>query len=411
MKDQPMNTHSKVLSHLASLGAVALLGLTFAGCGSGRDPAPSDRLEVAATSKEIQIAVVWPWEARQELLFAQGLDMALEEINSAGGISGRQLKVLRVDDQESVNEGRLAAQRLANNPEVMAVIGHLQSHVTVPAAAIYDAAELVLLSPASTNAALTEKGYSRVFRACFVDRDVGTQMADYAKTQGYERVAIYYVRSIYGQALASAFEARVANIGGISIVARDAHGAEQDFGSGSLQPLFSRWGQLDVDAVFLAGEVPSAGRIIAEIKRSDLDVPVFGGDAMSSPALIQEGGDAAEGTVVATFFHPGEQRPAVESFVEAFEARYDKIPDVAAALAYDALRLLAAAMSQAPTPAPADVAAALRALRDWPGVTGRFTFDDKGNLVGREVPKVVVENGVFIYLAETGESAGATESD
>ncbi|MEM7582101.1 MAG: ABC transporter substrate-binding protein [Acidobacteriota bacterium] len=391
---------SAALSSL--LLAVSLVAL---GCGSDRDDAKEDRQSLATQAEKIVVAVAWPWEARSELLFSQGIDMALEEVNAAGGIDGRELSVLRVDDHESVNEGRLAAQRLSDNPEVMAVIGHLQSHVTVPAAAIYDAGGLLLVSPAATNADLTEQGYSRVFRACFVDHDVGTQMGDYAKAQGYKRVAIYYVRSIYGQALASAFESRIAEIGGVNVVARDAHGAEQDVAGGSLLPLFSRWTQLSVDAIFLAGEVPSAGRIIAEIRQAGLEMPVFGGDAMSSPALIQVGGEAVEGTVVATFFHPSEPRPEVAAFVEAFAARFDTPPDVAAALGYDALHLLAEAMRQAPTPAPEDVAQALRALDAWSGVTGPFTFDAEGDLVGRAVPKVVVESGEFIYLPEAAASA------
>jgi branched-chain amino acid transport system substrate-binding protein len=405
-QSEAQSPHSSA-SHVPALVGLVLLSLAGLGCGKGREVATEDRRSQAKENEQIVVAVAWPWEARAELLFAQGLEMALEEVNAGGGIGGRPLITLRVDDHESVNEGRLAAQRLADNPAVMAVIGHLQSHVTVPAAAIYDAAGLVLVAPAATNADLTNQGFSRVFRACFVDRDVGIQMADYAKAQGYKRIAIYYVRSIYGQALASAFEARAGEIGSINVVARDAHGAEQDFAGGSMQPLLSRWGQLDADAIFLAGEVPSAGQIIAEIRRSGLEIPVFGGDAMSSPALIQVGGEAVEGTVVATFFHPGEPRPEVQAFVEAFTERYGTPPDVAAALAYDALRLVATAMRQAPTPAPPDVAAALHALDHWPGVTGPFTFDSQGNLIDRKVPKVVVENGKFVYLPEPADASGA----
>ena len=405
MNANDIQHHLSICRSIGPRTAIAFLLLAALGCGSGQDPAQRDRGTVATEDGDIVVAVAWPWEARKELRFSEGLEMALEEINGGGGIGGRQLSLLKVDDQESVNEGRLVAQRLADNPEVMAVIGHLQSHVTVPAAAIYDRAGLLLISPASTSADLTAQGYSRVFRATFVDGDIGEQMADYALNQGYKRVAIYYVRSIYGQALASAFEERVANIGGLSVVGRDSYGTDQDVSSGALQPLLSRWRQLDIDALFLAGEVPSAGQIIAELRNSDLNVPVFGGDAMGSPALFQLGGEAVEGTVVSSFFHPGEPRPEVESFVAAFQSRYDASPDPAAALGYDALRLLAEGMRKAPTPSPEHVTQALREIDGWPGVTGPFTFDEKGDLIERKAPKMIVREGAFAYLSET-EGAG-----
>jgi branched-chain amino acid transport system substrate-binding protein len=122
---------------------------------------------------------------------------------------------------------------------------------------------------------------------------------------------------------------------------------------------------------------------------------------MSSPALTEVGGDAVEGTVVASFFQPKEPRPAVERFVTAFEKKYGVEPDAGAALAYDAVAVLAQALRAAASPAPEDVALALRNLADWQGVTGSFRFDEKGDLIGRRATKSIVRNGKFAYLDET----------
>src|SRR5690606_39739667 len=111
------------------------------------------------TGAEIVIGAPWPWEARSALGYSKGLDMAVAEINGAGGVLGRPLRIKRVDDRESVAEGRLAAQQLAEDREVVAVIGHLQSYVSVPAAAIYDMAGLVMIAPTSTDPRLTSQGY------------------------------------------------------------------------------------------------------------------------------------------------------------------------------------------------------------------------------------------------------------
>jgi branched-chain amino acid transport system substrate-binding protein len=380
-------------------GTLYLFGVCIAAvaCGGPGSSAEQRALANARTSGPIDVAAVWPWQARKELLYRQGLDLAVDEINAAGGVHGRPLRVLREDDGESVNEGRLVAGRLARNSNIVAVIGHLQSYVTVPAAGIYDMAGMVLLSPAATDAVLTAQGYPRVFRAIFTDREAGAQMADYAALHGYRRIAIYYVRTDYGRALANAFEER-ASEHGLTIVSRHSHDAGQQLGDDSLDPLLDEWKQLGLDAMFLAGEVPLAGELIAAIRHAGIKTPILGGDAMSSPALIDAGGRDTEGTVVAASFHP--EQPTVEArrFTAAFRRRYGVDPDPSSALGYDAVRLLATAMLRARTITPDEIARELHALRQWPGVTGPFTFDASGNLVGRHVLEVMVRNGHFQYV-------------
>ena len=376
--------------------AALLLAPALSACGE-RSPTEERERRAREGEGDVVLAAVWPWASQRELLYGEGIDLAVAEVNTSGGIRGRPLRIKRVDDGGSVNEGRLAAQRLAADPEVVAVIGHLQSYVTVPAAAVYDLAGLVLLSPASTSPELTGRGYARVFRATFTDPEVGRQLAEHAAARGYRRIAIHYVRSEYGRALANAFEERAAELG-LEMVARHSHEPADEAGEAGLQPVFREWRSLAPDAVFLASEVPVAGRIVAAARRAGITAPVLGGDAMSSPALLSTGGRAVEGTVVAAAFAVDEPRPEVRRFVEAFRARYGRDPDTGAALGYDAVQVLAAAMRQAPTIAPDDVAAALRAVRHS-GVTGPFAFDAEGDLAGRRVNLLEVRGGAFRHLA------------
>ncbi len=381
----------------ALIGASVLLAL--GACSGSRSTAEERRLRAVEGSDDVVVAVVWPWEARKDMLYSEGLDLALAEVNDAGGVHGRSLRLLRKDDQESVNQGRLIAQKIADDPDVVAVIGHLQSYVTVPAAAIYDAAGLVLLAPAATSAELTSKGYRRVFRLTVNDLAIGQQMADYAAAQGYRRIAVYYERSIYGRALANAFEEQLST-SEASVLARNSYDVGFHPREGALQPMLTRWRSLDLDAIFLAGQTPPAGQLVAVFRKRGFALPVLGGDAMSSPDFIKAGGDSVEGTVVATFFHPEEPRPEVQEFVAAFRKRYGVDPDASSALGYDAVRLLAHAMNQAASPAPAEVAKVLHDEAGWDGVTGNFKFDQKGELVGRHVIKGVVKNGRLEYLGK-----------
>ncbi len=369
-------------------------------CRPSGSPATERIARAERAAGSIVVGVAWPWAARREVRYGEGLDMAVAEINASGGVRGRRIVLEREDDHESVDEGELVAQRLANDPDVVAVIGHLQSYVSVPASAIYDLSGLLMIAPTATDPELTAHGYSRVFRATFTDTEVGRQMAEYAARQGYERIGIYYIRSDYGRNLANAFEER-ANDLGLSIPVRQSYEPNAPRGSDSFGPTLRGWSEVGLDAIFLAGEVPSAARAIVAAREQGITVPILGGDAMSSRELISVAGSAAEGTVVATAFHADEPRPEVRQFAAAFEERYGAPPDAGSALGYDVIRLLAAAIERAGTTIPDSVAGALHSLHDWKGVTGTFAFDSVGNLVRRPIAKMVVRDGAFEYLPDS----------
>ncbi|HYH79256.1 MAG TPA: ABC transporter substrate-binding protein [Longimicrobium sp.] len=379
--------------------AALLLAAAAAACGPGTPAEERARLGREGRG-EITVAAVWPFQARGEIRFAEGLQMAVDEVNAAGGIGGRPLKLRMEDDRGSVNDGLLVAQKLADDPSVAAVIGHLHSYVTVPAASVYESGGMVLVAPASTDPGLTAKGYARVFRIIPTDRETGRAMAEYAARRGYRRVAIYYVRNSYGRALANAFEERAAS-SALTVVARASYAAEAQGDGRTFAPTLAEWKEMELDAIFLAGQVPQAGYLVAEARRQGLDVPILGDDAMSSPALVQAGGAAVEGTVVPTPFHPGEPRPEVHRFAQSFRRRFGTDADAGAALGYDAVQVLAAAMRTAKSAAPEDVAAALRAMRNHAAVTGPVGFDAQGDLSSRAMVKTVVRGGLFHYLGET----------
>ncbi len=399
-------------SRIHRLVARATCAISIAGLSAcAGDPTAADGRGASITrdrAADVVIAVAWPWDLRKEVRFDEGLQMAVDEINAAGGVGGRRVRIARFDDHESVDEGRLVAQRIAADPAIVAVVGHLQSYVTVPAATIYDRAGLVHVAPAATDPELTAKGFGRIFRMVLTDRAMGRQLADFAARSGYRRIAIEYIRNAYGRGLANAFEAR-GNELGLVVVARQSYDPSEQASSRTFVRTLHDWQGLELDAILLAGEVPSAGHFIAEARLQKIRAPVLGGDALGTPALLAIAGETAEVTVVATFFHPDEPRPEVRQFTESFRRRYGAAPDAGSALGYDAIRLLADAMQRAGSPAPDRVALALRAARQWKGVTGEFTFDERGDLVNRTLVTMIVRGGTFVRLADS-RSATTTAS-
>jgi branched-chain amino acid transport system substrate-binding protein len=393
-------THRLRAATLAAL----LLSTGLAACGGDADAA-TQRGKGKGTG-DIVVGAAWPWELRGEQIhYGKGMDLAVEELNAGGGVLGRPFKLLRVDDQESVDHGRIIAQELGRNPDVVAVIGHLQSYVTVSAAPIYDLSGLLLVSATSTSPELTRQGYGRVFRTTFNDTEVGKQMAQYAVDHGYRRMVIYYARNEYGRELANAFEELAASRGG-QIVSRESYDPNLSANPVAAEQTVTTWKAREFDAVFIAGQDEQSALLISEMRKQGIDVPVLGSDALATPVFLEKGGRAVEGTVIATAFHPDAPDAEVQRFNQAYEKRYGSKPDVGAALGYDAVRVLAHAMREAQTTDPAKVAAAMHSLTGFRGVTGAFSFDQQGNLVGVPIRKIVVRGGRFQYLDEPVAAAG-----
>ena len=377
-------------------------------CVACNDAAPADeRIRRAAHGDgDLVIAAAWPWQRRADIHYGEGLDMAVAEVNAAGGILGRRLRIERHDDAESLDEGAIVAQRIAANPDVVAVIGHLQSYVTVPAAAIYEHGGLVLVAPTATDPELTTHGYHHVFRATVTDRDTGRQLADYAKHR-FRRVGICYIRNTYGRSLANAFEERANEIG-LTVAARRSYELGDEIGARAFEPIIREWRTLELDGIFLAGEVPSAALFVAQARAAGLDVPIIGGDALGAPTLMTIAGHAAEGIVVASFFHPDDPRAEVQQFGAAFRARLGYGPDTGSALGYDAIHLLARAIKRAGSAAPNDIARALTEMPLWTGVTGPFQFDKQGGAIGKRLVLTQVRDGRFIFV-DPGTALSASD--
>ncbi|MBF0285566.1 MAG: ABC transporter substrate-binding protein [Magnetococcales bacterium] len=365
------------------------------GCGGTGDPAV-DRARLAAKATgEIQIGVGWP--DAEKSLFRKALDLAMEEVNGKGGVKGRPLKLVGKSDDRLLSQGKVAAQEFADNLEMVAVIGHLNSYISAPVSITYQYYGLLMMSPGSTTPKLTQQGFSRVFRNIPSDKQIGQQMADFAKKQGYKSVAVCNVNNAYGQGLANIFEWRAEELG-MDIVDRrafDSVGKSVNF-----RDTLRQWKNRRFDAIFIAGSLPEGGHIISQIREVGIKAPILAGDGMGFPELVALAGPAAEGVVSATTFHLDDPRPEVQAFKEKFHQKYHAYPDARAAQGYDALRVVVHAMEQAGTTAPDQVAAALKKVKDWQGVTGPHSFDQNGDVVDKPIIKQVVRNGRLEFLLD-----------
>lgn len=336
---------------------------------------------------DIILGVAWPFESNNSLL-KEGVELAVKEINDNGGVIGRRIQLVMKDDQASVSTGMAVAQSFAKNPQIIAVIGHRSSFVSVPVSRIYEEAGKVMLSPASTAPELTHKGYRYIFRNIPDDGDIARKVAFFASRQGHQRMVIYYAEDSYGIGLANAFEDH-AKEAGIKIVDRITYYGDQK----DLERLYDKWKALDFDGIFIAYAMPDGAEFIADCGRVGIAVPFFAGNAMDSPLLARIGGEPAEGTTVGTIFSADDPREEVRRFIQNFTGEYHELPGSYSAQGYDAVKLLATAIERAGAANSAAIAEQLRQMENWPGVAGYHSFDNNGNDKGDLVVLKTIRDG------------------
>jgi len=381
---------------------ILILLIFIVGCdflSSSKDLKAKRAAEAKKNKKEILIGAVAPWKkvTHKGNLNWYGIKLALKEINSKGGILGRKVKIIKKDDEASINKGIEIAQELSENVNVIAVIGHAYSFISIPASVIYEFNGVVMIAPSSSSPKLTQRNFKFVFRVVPNDNDMGAQLATYASRVGYKRMMIYYIKGPYGLTLANAFEKKAQELG-IEILDRLSYDATTK--ARVFYNDFSEWQENYLfDAVFLVARGPDEGaKIIKQARKAGVKVPFIGGDSLNSPLLIEVGGKAVEGTVVPAYFNPLDKRKVVQNFIKNFKTSFHKMPDTWAALYYDAAKILFYAIKKAGTPVPEKIAETLHNMKNFEGVTGKITFTKSGDVVGKKIFIKKVINGKFIYI-------------
>jgi branched-chain amino acid transport system substrate-binding protein len=322
-----------------------------------------------------------------------GVTMAFDEINAAGGVLGKKLKVLVEDDQSKPEEAATAVQKLIGQNRVVAVLGEVASSRTLAAAPIAQANKVPLISPSSTNPKVTEVG-DYIFRVCFIDPFQGAVMAKFAaNTLKLKKVAVLYdVRSDYSVGLRSFFSETFKGLGGEVI-------GEQVFSEGDsdFRAQLTQLKSLKPEAIYVPGYYTEVGTISRQARELGITVPLMGGDGWDSPKLTEIGGKAIEGSYLSNHYSVDDPSPAIQKFVGDYKARFGATPDALAALGYDAAKVLADAFKRAGTTEGAKVRDAIAQTKAFTGVTGSITIDDKRNAVKPAVVLKVVD-GKFQYV-------------
>lgn len=326
--------------------------------------------------------------------FVQGVNLAVEELNHAGGVLGRKIRLLFYDDRRSVAKGLEIAAELSKNTDVIAVIGHRYSAVAVAASVTYEENGMVFISPGATEQDLIREGSAFTFRNIPAQSDSAKAAAEFAFRNNYKKMLIVYDRETSGKRLAEIFQKYARNLGIEIIDERSYSDWESDFKL--LVAAILEKGK--ADAIFLGGILPSAALLIKQLRNMGCTVPVIGSELLDSQELFSTAGKSAEGTVLFTIFDPKLTSVFTRDFVKNFKADYGVEPDTWAAQGYDSVRLLASAIEKSNSRVPLLIGTTLRLLKKWEGVTGSYSFRQDGNITGKAIFFKRVRNGNFEFL-------------
>lgn len=313
---------------------------------------------------------------------SEGMELAIEEINDSGGVDGKKIKVVKVDNKSDNAEAASAATRLTSQENVLAIIGAATSGNTIAQAQIANDTKTILLSPSGTAPNVTENEDGSineyVFRTSYIDPFQGTVAANFAAKELSVKTAAIYSDSAsdYAKGLAAAFKETFQKAGG-KIVAEESYVA----GDTDFRSTLTRIKSANPEFVFIPGYYEEVGLIVKQARESGVTVPLMGADGWDSPTLVDLAGkDALNNTFITNHYSAQDPDTKIQEFVTKFKEKYkDKSPDAFNALGYDSVYLLVDAIKRAGSLDREAVKDALAETKDISLVTGVVTIDKKHN--------------------------------
>jgi len=330
----------------------------------------------------IRIASQSPLSGGQSVLgisIRNGVELAISQLSGPLEDLGYTVEFVPFDDQATPEVGVSNAQTIVADPSILAVIGHLNSGVAIPSSEVYNDNDLVMISPANTNPAVTDRGLPTVNRVCGRDDLQGPTGAVFASQElGISSVYILHDTTAYGQGVAEYFQEQ-AVADGVTVLGFEGTEEESNF-EGIIQPILA----LAPDLVYFGGIYNQTAVFISQARAAGYEGLFMGPDGFDSSEFAGIAGESGVGTYYTTVAGPASIYPNAAQFIEDYTEAFGEPPQPFAAQAYDATAIALAGIAQAAEaagamPARADVAAAVRATEGFEGLTGSITFDINGD--------------------------------
>lgn len=382
-----MKKITKVMS-LLLVGGLMISSLVGCGKQGGSGSANSNVIKIGGIAPLTGDVAVYGVAADN------GAKLAIEEINANGGILGKQIEYISYDDKGDTTEAVNAYKKLTSNDKVDAIFGAVTSKPTLAVTPLAAKDGIPMISPTATALEVTQAG-PNIFRACFIDPYQGQIMAKFAveELKASKAAVIYNTADDYSVGVAEAFK-EAAEQNGVQVVSFEGYnGDDKDFKS----VLTNVKGQTP-DVLFIPDYYNRVGLIAQQAKEIGITATLLGADGWDG--VIGVAPEAVEGTYFANHYSTDDTAAEVQNFLKSYKEKYNEDPVSFAALGYDAIKILAAAIEKAGSTDKEAVAKAL-AETNITSVTGSITFDENRNPVkGVSIIKIEgAQNKLFTKMS------------
>lgn len=369
----------------AILGALMLGGvLTGCGGGSGSSSGGKDSGDIKVGANfEITGNVANYGNATYE-----GLALAIDEVNAAGGVNGKKITLIKADSKSEASEAANAATKLISDDKVKVLVGPATTGSVLAEVRIATDAKIPIIAPCATSPKVTvEDGKVQpyVFRSCFIDPQQGSVMAKFAQDNLKAKTAVVYVDSSsdYSKSLGQVFKQKFEEAGGKVLMEEAFLQKDQDF-----KATLTKLKTANADVMFVPAYYEEVGKIVKQAREIGITTPILGTDGWDDPKVADIAGkDALNKTYFST--HYSDKDESVKPFIDAFNKKYGHAPNVFAALGYDAGKMLIDAIKRAGSDDPAKITKALAETKDLKAGTGTLTMDKNHNPIKQAV---ILEN-------------------
>jgi branched-chain amino acid transport system substrate-binding protein len=348
-------------------------------------------LSASSALADITIATVGPITGQLAALgeqYKRGAEMAVADINAAGGVNGEKL-VLEIGDDACDPKQAVAVANQMASKGVKFVAGHLCSGSSIPASKVYEEEGVLMISPASTNPKFTDEGGWNVARVCGRDDAQGLVAGSFlAKHYAGKKVAIIDDKSAYGKGLADATNAAMTAAGLKPTIVESINPGEKDYSA-----LVSKMKDAGIDAVYIGGYHPEGALILKQMREQGSQAQMLSGDSMNNVEFWTIAGEAAKGMIF-TFAPEPRTNPAAKDIVAKFKtAGFD--PEGYTLYTYAAIQMYAQAAAATKSTDSKTLAAWLRGGNETQTVLGPIKLDAKGDLIGAKYVWYKFDNGNY----------------
>ncbi|HAA89771.1 MAG: Leucine-, isoleucine-, valine-, threonine-, and alanine-binding protein BraC [Thermoanaerobacterales bacterium 50_218] len=380
---------SRKLRYYALATAVFfLLGVLLSGCGAPQKQSEAEKIKIGINYELSGKVATYGTSCKN------GVVLALEEINKAGGVLGKQIEVIVRDNKSDTAESVNVATQLASMG-VVAMIGPATTGDVMAAEPVATSNRIPLLTTSATAPTVTfdeEKNKVReyIFRICIIDPDQAMVMADFVwNNLKLKKGAIMMdTGNDYSKGLAEKFKEYFEAKGGKIVATEGFVDTDTVF-----KPQLTKIWAKKPEFIYIPAYYNQVGLIVKQARELGIDVPFLGADGWDSPELVSiAGAKALNNTYFTNHYSSQDPSPEVQAFVKAYKEKYGVEPDSFAALGYDAGRLMAEAIKQAGAADPQKIRDALEKIKDFPGITGKLSFDEKHNPI-KEVAIIKMVDG------------------